>query len=175
MIPASMKLPSAKRSTVDSRTAGSPLTGSMPASMDSAPMTTRRTWLGADVLARRVIADPSTGPAVPLNSSANTSSRTQTSPWERLEHDEPATQLTGGEGPKGLVRLVQSVPLRDELIEPGGLEVDRDDRVRRHHDAALHHVEPHPSHSEHGHARPGGHCGGVDDRAHARHHRTADQ
>jgi len=29
-------------------------------------MTTRSTWLGADVLARRVIVDPSTGPAVPL-------------------------------------------------------------------------------------------------------------
>ena len=66
-------------------------------------------------------------------------------------------------------------PERARVLDPGRLDVDRDDRVRRHHRAALHHVEPDTSGAEHGHARAGRHRRGVDDGADAGHHGTADQ
>src|SRR5882762_3227399 len=76
IVPASTKVPSPRRSTSDSRTACSPATGSIRAATPSGPSTLESAWLGAVVFARRFVVDPGRAQAAPLNSSANTSSRT---------------------------------------------------------------------------------------------------
>src|SRR5262245_60701202 len=111
MVPSSMNEPSGNRSTRDSSTAASPSSGSTALSTPSAVRIVRSLWLGAVVRARRRVGAPGTGPARPRNSRTKTSSRTIS------EHDEPARQLTRGEGAEGLVGLLESVAPIDELVD----------------------------------------------------------
>src|SRR5215467_2760067 len=127
MVPDSTKLPSGKRSTVESSTATSPATCSTPASIAAGFITVRRCWLGAEVRACRVVAEERLGPAVPRNSRAKTSSRISApltpalTPEGRggsyLEDDKAAAQLTCRERAEGLVGLVETIAMRDELVD----------------------------------------------------------
>src|SRR5262249_15210525 len=80
MVPSSTKVPSERRSTRDSSVARSPATSSNRLSTPPAPSTARSAWLGAEVRARRSVAEPGVGPACPVNVRANTSSRTMAAP-----------------------------------------------------------------------------------------------
>src|SRR2546422_11431284 len=110
MRPSSTNVPSPKRSTRDSSTALSPAAVATAARTPSGPSTVDSVWLGAVERAWRVLADPGSGAARPLNSSANTSSRIS-------EDDDAAGQLAGGERAEGLVGLVEAIAARDELVD----------------------------------------------------------
>src|SRR5262245_22115360 len=126
MVPDSTKLPSGKRSTVESSTATSPATCSTPVSMAPGFITVRSCWLGAEVRACRVVAEERLGPAVPRNSRAKTSSRIAIpsplpSPLRgeeiNLEDDKAAAQLACRERAEGLVGFVETIAMRDELVD----------------------------------------------------------
>ena len=74
MVPDSTNVPSPVASTSDSKTAIPSPAGSTVAWTSPDPSRVRSTWLVADVLARRLPSLPDTGPALPLNSRAKTSS-----------------------------------------------------------------------------------------------------
>src|SRR5215470_6573404 len=127
MVPDSTKLPSGKRSTVESSTATSPAMCSTPVSMAPGFITVRSCWLGAEVRACRVVAEERLGPAVPRNSRTKTSSRIAApltpalSPEGKggsyLEDDKAAAQLARRERAEGLVSLVEAIAMRDELVD----------------------------------------------------------
>src|SRR4029450_8652363 len=123
MVPSSTKEPSGKRATRESSTAASPGSGSTVASTPPGVRIARRLWLGAEGRARRSAGGPGTGPALPRNSRANTSSRM------RSEHDEAARQLAGGEGAERLVGLLEPVAAIDELVDA---QPSREIEARQH-------------------------------------------
>src|SRR5690242_7008011 len=132
MVPSSTNDPSANRSTRESSAALSPATVSTRVRTPIGPSTADKVWLGAVLRARRWPGWPGTASPRPLNSSANTISRIDAL---RLEHDEPARQLTGRQRAERLVGLVPAVPARDELIDrelAGQVERAAGDQAHQH-------------------------------------------
>src|SRR6266540_6314759 len=72
--------------------------------MPSGFRTLRRVWLAAEVLACSLLSEPATGAALPLNSSAKTSSFMACPPAVRTSQRSPATcsdSRDGGQGSQG--------------------------------------------------------------------------
>src|SRR2546430_794593 len=90
MVPDSTNVPSPVDRTSDSKIATPSPVGSTVAWTSPARSSVRSTWLVADVLARRLPSTPGTGPALPLNSRAKTSSLMPPSGPLILGHAHPA-------------------------------------------------------------------------------------